>query len=258
MTADASPLAPMLARLAGRSSLEREAGDALLALPHRIESHPAGRHLVRAGERATRCFVLLDGFAYRHKIVGNGSRQIVGFNVRGDLVDLQNSMLGHADENVQALTGITVAAIPADRIVVLIASYPELGRAVLKEALVEAAIFSEWIANVGRRDARTRMAHMLCEMAWRQRAAGLPGNGRFQQPMTQEQLGDALGLTSVHVNRTLKQLEVDRLISRRSRSVHVDDWDALMRAGDFTPSYLHLVETEPAAAPAPAQALRLA
>ena len=223
--------------------MDTEARDALLALPHRIETWPAGRYLVRAGERATRCFVLLDGFVYRHKIVGNGGRQIVCIHMPGDLVDLQNSMLCLADENVQALTAIEAAAIQIDRLAALIEAHPAIGKAILKESLVEAAIFSEWIANVGRRDSRTRMAHILCEIAFRQRAAGLSSNGQFYLPLTQEQLGDALGLTAVHVNRTLKALEAERLISRRSRSVFVEDWDALMCAGDFTPTYLHLEET---------------
>jgi CRP-like cAMP-binding protein len=115
------------------------------------------------------------------------------------------------------------------------------------DTLVDASIFREWIANVGRRDARTRIAHVLCEFALRLKLAGLGEQTGYQLPMTQEQLGDVTGLTSVHVNRTLKSLEAEGLIERISpRSITIGDWKKLAHAGDFDSNYLHLHEGEPA------------
>jgi DNA-binding transcriptional ArsR family regulator len=115
------------------------------------------------------------------------------------------------------------------------------------DTLVDGSIFREWIANVGRRDARTRIAHLLCEFSIRLRVAGLGSEARYELPMTQEQLADATGLTSVHVNRTLKALEQDGVIERPNpRSIWVGNWRRLAEVGDFDTGYLHLRENDPA------------
>ena len=109
------------------------------------------------------------------------------------------------------------------------------------DTLIDGSIFREWIANVGRRDARTRLAHLLCEFALRLKVAGLATSGRYELPMTQEQLADATGLTSVHINRTIRGLELDGFIERDDpRSIHITDWDRLAEIGDFQSEYLHL------------------
>ena len=111
------------------------------------------------------------------------------------------------------------------------------------DTLVDGSIFREWIANVGRRDARSRLAHLLCEFSLRLKLAGLGEQTNYQLPMTQEQLADATGLTPVHVNRTIRSLEADGLIERRSaRSISIGDWRRLAEVGDFQSTYLHLRE----------------
>ncbi len=239
-----SVLRPMLMKLLRRSALDEEDQQAILSLPSSIKTLDAGNYIVREGEVPTRCFVLLEGLGYRHKIVINGARQIVGLHFPGDLLNLQSSVLQVADENVQALTWGKAAAIPMEALVELIDTRPAIGRAVFSETLVDASIFREWIANVGRRDAQARMAHFLCELFVRQREIGLARDDRFPLPMTQEQLADVLGLTSVHVNRTLKALEAAGLIERDKREVSFADWPALVSAGDFNPAYLHLGAAE--------------
>jgi CRP-like cAMP-binding protein len=115
------------------------------------------------------------------------------------------------------------------------------------DTLVDGSIFREWIANVGRRDAHARIAHLLCEFSLRLKVAGLGEATEYELPMTQEQIADCTGLTSVHVNRTLKSLEAERLIERRtSRTIIIGDWRKLAEAGDFDSTYLHLRETDPA------------
>lgn len=230
----------MLARLRSRSSLSPQETEALLALPHRLSVLDAGSYIVREGDRADRCCVLLGGFAYRHKVVGSGARQILSIHIGGDIVDLQNSLLGHADHNVQTMTRTEVALIPRQAILDLCARYPAIAHALWVDTLVDASISREWIANIGRRTARQRIAHLFCELALRQESAGLCERPHYTWPMTQEQVGDATGLTSVHVNRVLQGLRADRLISTTKSSVTITNWDDLQEAGDFNRSYLHL------------------
>jgi CRP-like cAMP-binding protein len=218
-----------------------QAGEArrLAALPHTIRAHEAGHYLLREGDRPKYCSIIVSGVAYRHKFVGNGGRQIVSVHISGDFMDLQNALLDQADHNIQALTGITVAQIAVEAIIDLAFVHPAIGKALWRETLIEGSIFREWVANVGRRDARSRTAHLLCELALRREIAGLGERNSFELAMTQEQLGDALGLTAVHVNRTLKALQDEGLIVRSKRSVTVVSWDRLRDAADFTSSYLH-------------------
>jgi CRP-like cAMP-binding protein len=188
---------------------------------------------------------MLSGFSVRHKIVAAGARQIVAIHMAGDAVDLQNSMLGIADHSVQMLTAGEVAMIPRDAVQQIALEHPRIGMAMWKDTLVDGSIFREWIANVGRRDSLTRMAHVLCEFALRLRLAGLGEQSHYELPMTQEQLADVLGLTAVHVNRTLQALEQQQLITRHKRSVVIGDWERLASAGDFDATYLHLRDDEP-------------
>jgi CRP-like cAMP-binding protein len=167
--------------------------------------------------------------------------------MKGEMVDLQNALLGKADHSVQMLTVGEVAIIPRDAIERIAFERPDVGKAMWIDTLVDASIFREWIANVGRRDARTRIAHLMCELALRLKVAGLGEQANYEVPMTQEQLADATGLTPVHVNRTLKSLEIDALIERSDpRSITIGDWKKLADAGDFDSNYLHLKEEEPA------------
>jgi CRP-like cAMP-binding protein len=167
--------------------------------------------------------------------------------MKGEVVDLQNSMLKVADHSVQMLTAGRVAMIPRDEIIRLTLERPTIAHAMWIDTLVDASIFREWVANVGRRDARTRVAHLLCEFSLRLRVAGLGEETHYELPMTQEQLADATGLTPVHINRTLRGLEKEGLIDRVSpRSIHIGDWRKLAEVGDFDSNYLHLRENEPA------------
>ena len=145
------------------------------------------------------------------------------------------------------LTEGQVAVIERRDIDRLAFEYPKVARALWIDTLVDGSIFREWIANIGRRDARTRLAHVLCEFALRLKVAGLGEQTDYELPMTQEQIADATGLTPVHVNRTLKQLQADGLIERTSpRAIIIGDWKKLAAAGDFNSGYLHLNLDEPA------------
>ena len=236
-----APLEPLVRKLGYRAELDNEDRQAILSLPYTAKSIPRLGHIVSEREKVTGSCVLLSGFAIRHKVIADGARQIMAINMAGDLVDLQNSFLGIADHNVQVITDCEVALIPAAELKRLAIDRPQVGMALWLDTLVDASVFREWIVNVGRRSAQTRLAHLLCEIAFRQKVAGLGGPSDYVLPLTQEQIADCTGLTSVHVNRTLKMLEAERLIERRSkRMMTIGNWKKLATKGDFDTAYLHV------------------
>ena len=239
-------LMPMVTKLQMWTRLDDADRDAVLALPHRIRALRAHEFIVRDGDEPRHSCLILSGYAIRHKLTGSGGRQIMSIHMKGDIVDLQNSLLRSADHNVQTLNDVEAAFIPIAAIEELAIERPNLGKAMWNETLVDGAIFREWTLNIGRRDARTRMGHMLCEFALRLETVGLGEQCQYELPMTQEQLADALGLTSVHVNRTLKALAADGLIERTNRSVRIPDWKKLAEIADFDSRYLHLDQRLPA------------
>ena len=233
-------LAPMVRKLGYWCRLTADDEAAVRALPYIRKTLSQHSYIVRDGDEPEHACLLLSGFAYRQKLTGNGGRQILSLHMSGDLVDLQNSLLRTADHSVQALTQIEVAFISRDKVKSLAFARPNVGMAMWYDTLVDASIHREWTANIGRRDATTRLAHLLCEFGVRLHAAGLSDICDYQLPMTQEQLGDATGLTPVHVNRTLKGLDREKLIKRDKRAVFIKDWKRLAAAGDFNSNYLHL------------------
>jgi CRP-like cAMP-binding protein len=230
----------MLRQLELRQVLSDADRQKVLGLPYVIRDLPAGQYLVWDGDTPQNTTLLLSGYAYRHKLAGNGGRQILSIHMKGDIIDLQNSLLGIADHNVQMLTSGRVALIPTEAVRELSFTNPSVGMAMWYETLVEASIFREWILNIGRRDARTRIGHLLCEFALKLEVAELGEQTNYELPITQEQLADAVALTPVHVNRTLMRLEEDGLIVRTKRKITIVDWARLAESADFHPRYLHL------------------
>ena len=244
MNSQDHPLRFLLRQLELHASLPEEDRRLVLELPYRLRRLDAGSYLVREGDVPTICTVLVSGYAYRQKVTGAGARQILAVCIPGDAVDLQNMFLGISDHSVQLLTQARVADVPRDALQELVLARPAIGTAIIQLTLVESSILREWVVNVGRRDARARIAHILCEFAVRLESRGLTTDHGFELPMTQEQLADATGLTSVHVNRVLKSLESEGLISRKRRQIHFSDWRALQDAGDFSRRYLHISDED--------------
>ena len=237
---DAPALSPMLRKLRLWVNLTPEQEQALLDLPHSVTMIDKQKVIVREGDDIAHCWVVLSGYCVRFKYVGSGGRQIVSIHMKGDLVDLHNALLGVADHGVQTLTACKMAKLPIEAIRELSDKDSAIKDALWFDTLVDASIYCEWVANVGRRDAATRIAHLLCEFALKLDAVGLE-QLHYELPMTQDQLADATGLTAVHVNRTLQALEQDGLIERATaKSVIIGDWKKLAAAGDFQSDYLHL------------------
>ena len=234
------PLLSILIRKMRRlAPIDADDEQAVLALPSRVGRAAASEYLVRDGSTPNECCLLVDGYASRSKLAVDGGRQIVSFHLPGDILDLQHLFLERADHDVQTTTGATIAWIPMADLRSLIARRPTVGTAFWRDALIDASIFREWVLNVGRRDAKTRVAHMLCEFVARSEAAGLGTSQRMRLPFTQEEIADATGLTPVHVNRMLKALTDDGLIRRNGRHLEICDWQGFQRASGFEKAYLH-------------------
>jgi CRP-like cAMP-binding protein len=229
----------VIRRLESRVALQERDRQAIRSLPFGRRTLDSASYLVREGEPPETCALLLSGFAYRHKVTGDGARQILSVHMSGEFLDLQNSFLAVADHNVQALTRCELALLPVPALRTLAEEHPRVAQAMWIDTLVDAAVFREWIVNVGQRDATSRIAHLLCEFALRLHAAGLAEERTYELPMTQEQIADAVGLTPVHVNRVLQTLGRTNLILREKRAVTILDWDALRDVGDFNSRYLH-------------------
>ena len=236
---DNESAAGLIRKLGRLATLDDEDRELLNALPHRPETVSAGRVLVSEGSVVTQCCVLVEGYACRHKTSAEGKRQIVSFHLAGDVLDVQHLMLERADHNVEAITNAQIAWIPVDRLRALVLERPNIAQAMWRDALIDASVFREWVLNVGRRDAKTRIAHMLCEVGARALAAGVASEDHFLLPLTQEQIADATGLTAVHVNRMLRYLREAGALSVVQKGVCIEDFDLLQAISSFDPTYLH-------------------
>ena len=216
---------------------------AFFSLPHETRTFDPHRYLAREGDRAPSATLILNGLVFRHKMTVEGARQILSLHITGDFIDLEGSLLEVCDHNVQALTRCEAALIPRAAIIDLIDNHARLARAMWIDTLIDASVYREWILNVGRRDSRTAMCHLLCEFTRRLEVGGLAQRAGYELPMTQEQLADALGITPVHVNRVLRDLAREGLVERDKRFVRVPDWEALRKAAGFNELYLHLGQT---------------
>ena len=233
---------PLIRKLERGLRLIDEERAALESLPVRVEQIRTDQDIVREGDRRASCFVLLEGVAAALKRTGTGKRQIMTFHIAGDIPDLQGLHISRLDNTVSTLTPCKVAFVDHDALVDLCARFPRITNALWRETLTDAAIFKEWVLNVGRRDAYAGVAHLICEVVTRMRAVGLVHDDRCAFPMTQNELADAVGISAVHVNRTLQELRAAGLITLGRGKLHILDWEGLKQAGDFAPDYLYLEE----------------
>jgi CRP-like cAMP-binding protein len=239
MMSDSELFGPMIRKLERLNQLDEADREAIRRLPFTRREEKAGAFLVTEGDHLSECCLLVEGYACRHKMTAKGGRQIVSFHLPGDILDVQHLLLPTADHNVQTITAAVVACLPIRELQQLARSRPRIGDALWRDSLIDASVFREWVLNVGRRDAKSRLAHMLCEFAARREAAGLGSPERFELPMSQEQIADAVGLTPVHVNRMLRELADDGVIERDKRDIQIADWARMKQVADFDAQYLH-------------------
>jgi CRP-like cAMP-binding protein len=232
----------LIRKLESIARLSDEERQAILSLPAKTRTLRPGQDIVRDGDKPSQCCLILSGWAYRYKIIGEGRRQIFSFHIPGDIPDLPSLHIHTADHSLATLTEATVAFIPHDSLRDLISRFPHIAVILWRVTLVDAAIFREWMTGMGRRSAFERIAHLFCELYLKLQAVGLAQSYRCPLPVTQTDLGDALGLSNVHVNRLLQEMRRQGLITLRSHTLVIEDWDDLNGVSEFDPTYLQLEE----------------
>lgn len=200
---------------------------------------PARHDLIRDGDPPGPLFIMIEGWACRYKLLPEGTRQITAFLMPGDCCDLYASLLGEMDHSIMTLTPARVAAVPRHEFEAEILRRPALLRALWHMQLVDEGTLRAWIVSMGRRDSVQRVAHLMCELYVRARNVGLVAEQHFELPLTQTVLGDALGLTPVHVNRVLRSLRLDDVMELRRGSLVIADIAKLATVAGFDDSYLH-------------------
>lgn len=210
--------------------------DALLSLPTEAGAFEAHRDFVQRGVSEF-AFLVVEGLVARYSDTGQGKRQITGLYIPGEVANLGAATLT-STLTLQGLSDGRALRIPLASIRSLIAEHPKLAACFWRETVREAAIAAEWMLSLGRRNAAERVAHLLCETGWRLEGGAVSDGGDYAFRVTQSQLAEILGLTPVHVNRTLRDIREQGLASLRGRRVTIHDWDGLARLGDFDPAYL--------------------
>jgi len=233
-------LTMLLRRLDSIGPLTAEERQAIESLPVKTRVLDPGQDIVREGYRPSQCGLVLYGWACRYKVLSMGRRQILSFHIAGDVPDLESLYAEVMDHGIATLTQAAVALIPHESLRELLAHFPGLAALLWRNLMVDAATYRAWLTGVGRRPAYERMAHLFCELYLRQQAVGLADEHRCPLPITQIDLGDALGLSNVHVNRVLQDMRGKGLISLRGGTLVIEEWQRLATAAEFNPAYLHL------------------
>lgn len=195
--------------------------------------------VVRDGDRPRHVNVVLEGWACRYKQLEDGRRQVISIFLPGDLCDPHVFVLRKMDHSLGTLTSVVLAEISEAAIREISLQFPRVAEALWWEMLVTSAIQREWTVSLGQRLATERLGHLFCELFLRLRAVGMTSDTSCEFPITQADLGDAMGLSTVHINRTLKELRAEGLIRLRGRQLTIPDFPALQAASLFDPSYLH-------------------
>jgi CRP-like cAMP-binding protein len=223
---------PLILKLEQRDRLSDEEREVLKHAVAFTKVFAKGEDLVKEGDRPGESKLLLEGFAARYKILRNGKRQIT---------DLHSFVIKRMDHSIGALTSCNVAFVPHDTIRAITETQPHLARLLWLHTAIDAAIHRQQIVTIGGDQALGRMAHLFCELFVRLRSVGQTEDHGFNLPLTQSELGDTLGLSTVHVNRTIQELRAQGLITWRGDFVTIENWERLTEVADFDPSYLNLV-----------------
>lgn len=229
-----------LKKLRARDTISQEEEAAIRDMVAEVRKFPADTNVVRHGVDLTESLLLLDGWMARTKTFADGQQQIAELQFCGDFVDLHSFTLKRLDHNVMSLTPVQIGVVPHARINSLIERFPHLGRVYWMMTNIDAAIHREWTASLGRRTALVRMAHLFCEMFVRLELVGQTTGNSYQFPLTQHELAECLGLTAVHVNRTMQDLRKRNVIEVGRGRVTITDMAGLKALGEFDPEYLYL------------------
>jgi CRP-like cAMP-binding protein len=229
-----------LDKLRARDLLTPDEEEVLRGSVVEVRELPAGSLVVRAGITLSHSTLLLEGLACRYKDLADGQRQIMELHIGGDFLDLHGFLLKQLDHNVGSITPVRFGLVPHETLRSITETHAHLARMLWFSTLLDAAIHRERILSVGRRSASSRIAHLFCELFVRLDIVGLASPNGYPLHLTQADLADATGLTPVHVNRMLRKLRDEKLLTFRGGEVVIHDWDGLQREAEFDPTYLHL------------------
>lgn len=232
------PQTKLIERLKISIGLQESDVRALASMPMTVKSFKDGEYIAREGERLSQASLVLSGFLYRQKVVGSRN-QILSYYVPGDLPDLHSLHLAVMDHDLRSAGSSRVAFVSHTVLRSLLEGSPTLTHILWRETLVDAAINREWVANLGSRNALSRVAHLICELACRLEIVGQIENDEFQVPFVQQQLADVSGLSTVHLNRTLQELRRRGLIIWRGKTLSLLNRKELENIAEFQPDYLH-------------------
>lgn len=230
---------PFLLKIQSAGKLSEEDRDLLVALSDDTRRVDSRYDLISEGDRPDHVHLMLKGWACRYKLLPDGTRQITALLLPGDFCDTHITLFEKMDHAIGTLTESEVAVI-SRRTMRELSERPGIARALWWGSLVDEAVLRAWIVNMGRREAFDRLAHLVCEVHARLHHVGLAPDGSFGLPLTQDDLADALGLTPVHVSRTLKRLREEGLMTFRRGQIVVTDMPRLKELAQFDPNYLHL------------------
>jgi CRP-like cAMP-binding protein len=237
------PHRKLVARLQAVLGVSEDDRKKLANMPHAIKTFANGEFVVHQGDRTSRCTIVMSGFLSRQKVLG-ARNQILSFYVPGDIPDLHTLHLPVMDHDLRSVGPSTLAFVTHSFLIDILVKSPALMRAFWRETLIDAAIYREWVGNLGSRQAQPRLAHLLCELATRLGIVGLLEQDSFDLPFTQQDFADALGLSAVHINRTIQELRRQKLVEWEGRSLRLLRRSELERLAEFDPSYLHLNKYE--------------
>jgi CRP-like cAMP-binding protein len=232
----------LLSRFERVFALTEDEQDALAAFPVRLATVKAGQHVVRAGDRPSRSALVVDGLSCTSKTTDKGRRQITAFHIKGDMPDLHSLHLSVLDTDLQTVTDCTIAFMEHGALKKLSHDHPRIAASMWRTTLVDGAIYREWVTNIGQREAKSRIAHLFCEMLARNEAVGLADGDSCEFRVSQSMLAEAAGISSVHVNRSLQALRSEGLISFEGGILTIPNRERLEEEADFDPTYLHLGE----------------
>src|SRR3954454_15457591 len=232
------PYSKLLSRLEQFGPLSPDDLQRITSLPLKVMNVPANFEIVSCGQSASRRSLLLDGFLYSHKIVAGPRRQITSFYIPGDVADLMTLYLPKADHSLTTLGPAVLAFVAHEALREVLDQSSNLAQALLRESLIQAGIFRQWLVNLGTRDASGRLAHIVCELTVRLQAVGQARDFSFSMPWTQTDVADACGITSVHANRVIQEFRRTGLVEWESKRVKIRDWDALVGVAGFDDEYL--------------------
>ncbi len=236
------PESPLWLKLSSYVTLTREETAFLAELERTVVRQPGRTDLLRQGDRYGEASVLREGWAIRHKALPDGRRQVVNFMLPGDIIGIYSNLFECADHSVTTLTAVEVASFPPERIVELFLGFPRLAAALAWSGAREEAMVAERLLSLGRRTALERVAHLIVELLRRLSVVNMAQGDTFSLPVTQEIMADALGLSIVHVNRTLRRLRDSGLIEVGGQRITVKDVAQLAVVGQFDELYLHFIQ----------------